>query len=66
MVMLQDMDRKSEAGSSAQMEQRLQQVQARNEAQLKSTESRLLDVIGAIGEQVMNLKSELFAAVGIY
>jgi len=48
------------------MEQRLQQVEASNEALVKTTERRLLDVIGAIGEQVMSLKTELFAAVGIY
>lgn len=66
MVMLQNLDQKSQAGSSAAMEQRLQQVEAINEALVKTTERRLLDVIGAIGEQVMSLKTELFAAVGIY
>lgn len=66
MVMLQNLDQKSQAGSSAAMEQRLQQVEASNEALVKTTERRLLDVIGAIGEQVMSLKTELFAAVGIY
>jgi len=66
MVMLQNLDQNPQAGSSAAMEQRLQQVEARNEAMVRSTERQLLDVIGAIGEQVMSLKSELFAAVGIY
>ena len=66
MLMLQNLDQNPQAGSSAAMEQRLQQVEENGQKMVRSTERKLLAVIGAIGEQVMSLKSELFAAVGIY
>ena len=66
LVMLQGLSQKIEPGSSAAIEQRLREIEAKNEAENKALESSLLDLIGAVGEQVMNLKNELFAAVGIY